>query len=57
MDTSNPIIHGMKDIKYTSEGLKEKESVKLFTLINENVVDKMEQIEYNINMFRSFCNG
>ena len=57
MDTSNPVIHGMKDITYGTHGLNTKQSVKLFTLINENVVDKWEDIEYNIKMFRTFCNG
>ena len=57
MDTSNPVIHGMKGITYNPYGLNTKESVKLFTLIDENVVDKWEDIEYNIKMFRTFCNG
>ena len=57
MDSSNPIIHGMKNIIYSPYGLNDKESVKLFTLINENVVDKWNDIEYNIKMFRKLCNG
>jgi len=57
MDTSNPVIHGMKGIHYNDYGLSNKESVKLFTLIDENVVDKWQDIEYNIKMFRTFCNG
>lgn len=57
LDTSNPVIHGMKNIIYSHYGLTDKESVKLFTLINENVVDKWNDIEYNIKMFRKLCNG
>jgi hypothetical protein len=57
MDTSNPVIHGMKGIRYNDYGLSDKESVKLFTLIDENVVDKWQDIEYNIKTFRTFCNG
>ena len=57
VDTSNPVIHGMKNIIYSPYGLNDKESVKLFTLINENVVDKWNDIEYNIKMFRKLCNG
>ena len=57
MDSSNPVIHGMKNIIYSPYGLNDKESVKLFTLIDENVVDKWNDIEYNIKMFRKFCNG
>ena len=57
MDSSNPVIHGMKNIIYSPYGLNDKESVKLFTLIDENVVDKWNDIEYNIKMFRKLCNG
>jgi len=57
MDTSNPVIHGMKGITYEPYGLADKQSVKLFTLINDNVVDNWDDIEYNIKMFRTFCNG
>lgn len=57
IDTSNPVIHGMKGIRYTEDGLTDKESVKLFTLIEENVLDKWSDVEYNIKMFRSFCKG
>lgn len=57
VDTSNPVIHGLKNIRYTESGLDDKETVKLFTLIEEDVVDKWDDIEYNIKMFRSFCNG
>lgn len=52
LDTSNPVIHGMKGIRYYEYGLSDKESVKLFTLINENVVDCWDDIEYNIRKFK-----
>ena len=57
LDTSNPVIHGMKGITYEPYGLADKQSVKLFTLINDNVVDNWDDIEYNIKMFRTFCDG
>jgi hypothetical protein len=57
MDTSNPVIHGMKGIRYNDNGLDDKESVKLFTLIDEDVVACWDDIEYNIHMFREMCNG
>lgn len=57
MDTSNPVIHGMKGIRYEEDGLQDKESVKLFTLIEEDVVDCWDDIEYNIDVFSKFCNG
>ena len=55
LDTSNPVIHGMKGIRYESYGLTDKESVKLFTLINEDVVDCWDDIEYNIKVFKALC--
>lgn len=58
VDTSNPIVHGLKGIRYTADGLEDKESVKLFTLINEQVNESTwADIAYNIGMFRKFCNG
>lgn len=57
MDTSNPVIHGMKSIRYEDYGLSDKESVKLFTLIDEDVVACWNDIDYNIRMFREMCNG
>jgi hypothetical protein len=58
VDTSNPVVHGIKKIPYTMYGLSNKESVKLFTLINAQIDDdQMFQIEQNIDMFRRFCRG
>ena len=57
MDTSNPVIHGMKGIRYNAVGLHDKESVKLFTLIDEDVVACWDDIDYNIKKFREMCNG
>lgn len=57
VDTSNPVVAGIFGIKYEPTGLPTKVSQKLFTLINEDVVDKWDDILYNIKMFRQFCNG
>ena len=57
IDTSNPVVHGIKNIKYKDFGLDNKESVKLFTLIEDEVTSKWEDINYNILVFRHFCNG
>jgi hypothetical protein len=58
VDTSNPVVHGIKDIRYTDQGLWDKESQKLFTMINSEVSEEqMEVIRYNIEKFRWFCNG
>lgn len=58
IDTSNPVVHGLKYIQYDSFGLSHKESQKLYTMINTSVDDKqLKTVMYNIEMFRRFCNG
>lgn len=57
VDTSNPVVHGLKGIRYNGEhGLNEKESVKLFTMIDDDVLEHWDDIEYNIEQFRWICN-
>lgn len=57
VDTSNPIVHGIKGIEYEERGLDDKESQKLYTLINEYVpVDVRVSAIYNVQMFRRFAN-
>jgi len=55
LDTSNPVIHGIKDIWYTAKGLTDKESVKLYTMMNDDVSKNWAAIHYNILTFRSLC--
>ena len=57
IDTSNPVVHGIKGIRYIDHGLNNKESVKLFTMIEEDVLASWEDIVYNIEKFRGFCRG
>lgn len=58
VDTSNPVVHGLKGIEYSHVGLANKETQKLYTLINAEVTEEQYQtIMYNITMFRRFCNG
>ena len=58
VDTSNPVVHGLKGIAYGSDGLLSKESQKLYTMINAEVSPtQMHIIECNIEQFRRFCNG
>lgn len=58
VDTSNPVVHGLKHVMYTHRGLKGKETQKLYTLINSDVDESQRgMIKYNIEMFREFCNG
>jgi queuine/archaeosine tRNA-ribosyltransferase len=56
LDTSNPVVHGIKGIAYDSNGLWSKESQKLFELINYKVKDT-NLILNNIHKFRWFTNG
>ena len=56
LDTSNPVVHGIKGIRYGSDGLWSKESQKLFELINFEVEDT-NLILNNIHKFRWFTNG
>jgi|TARA_R110002153_G_scaffold78525_2_gene200984 hypothetical protein len=56
LDTSNPVVHGIKNIKYDSDGLWSKESQKLHELINYDIEDT-NKILGNIHKFRWFVNG
>lgn len=57
LDTSNPVVHGLLGIRYSPHGLSNKESVKLFTLIDEDVLDRWDDIIYNIQAFRKLARG
>jgi hypothetical protein len=58
LDTSNPVVHGIKGIEYGPQGLWNKESQKLFELINaELTVEQSSQVLLNIEKFRKFTNG
>ena len=58
LDTSNPVVHGIKGITYGQEGLWSKERQKLFELINSDIsMDQLNNIKNNIQKFRWFTNG
>lgn len=58
IDTSNPVVHGLKGLRYSEHGLDFKESQKLYTMINATVDEQqLENVLYNVDMFRRFCNG
>ena len=58
LDTSNPVVHGLKGIEYGSEGLWSKESQKLHELIDSEVDEnQLNYIKTNIQKFRWFTNG
>lgn len=56
VDTSNPIVHAINNIKYTERGLDTKVSTKLIEYMNEDKFD-MDLLQHNIKAFRHFCNG
>jgi len=59
MDTSNPVVHGIKGIRYEPNfGLYTKESQKLFTLINSNVsISQLKDIQFNVSEFNKYWNN
>lgn len=59
LDTSNPVVAGLKGIRYNgTKGLEDKPSEKLYTLINSDLNDEqMSKIFYNIECFRAIVNG
>jgi queuine/archaeosine tRNA-ribosyltransferase len=59
LDTSNPVVAGIKGIRYNGKnGLEDKPSQKLFTMINQDVDnDTLGKILYNVECFRSIVNG
>jgi hypothetical protein len=58
LDTSNPVVHGIKNIPYKEDGLWSKESQKLHELI-DYPLDNLDinLILNNIKRFRKFTNG
>jgi hypothetical protein len=59
IDTSNPVVAGIKGVRYNgTSGLEDKPSQKLFTMI-DYVCSKEEKdlVMYNIKNFRKIVNG
>jgi hypothetical protein len=54
VDTSNPILVGAEGKRYTSSGLTWKPKEKLEHYFEMNLEDKMEDIIFNVNKFKSF---
>lgn len=58
IDTSSPIVHGLCDIVYEPGGIVNKQSIKLVDLINATpTLEQIEYINWNLSVFRSYCNG
>ena len=58
LDTSNPVVHGIKGITYSSDGLWSKERQKLHELINSDIDEhQLGTIRNNIQKFKWYTNG
>ena len=56
VDTSNPIIVGALGQRYAEVGMLTKPTNKIEEFMESNLEDKLEDIKYNVNRFRKFCN-
>lgn len=55
VDTSNPIVHGINNIRYDDTGLSVKVPTKLIEYMNSGItLEQLSDIRYNMLMFRSF---
>jgi hypothetical protein len=58
VDTSNPIVHGIKGTKYEYGGLQTKESIKLVDLLDVDITnEQLYDINHNVSYFRKYANG
>jgi len=57
VDTSNPILVGAESIRYADDGLTFKPKEKLEYYFEMNLEDKLEDIIFNVNKFKSFIKG
>ena len=57
LDTSNPVLHGIKHIRYTDSGLDFKDKTLLADVLNIHVDDAMlEDIKFNVKKFKELLN-
>ena len=57
VDTSNPILVGAEGQRYSDSGLTWKPKEKLEHYFEMNLEDKLEDIIFNVNRFKSFIKG
>ena len=56
VDTSNPIVAGIKRLSYAPDGLNEKPSIKLCDLIDAKLgFEQSAIIMHNVNTFKKIC--
>ena len=56
VDTSNPIISGALGQRYEEVGMLTKPSNKIEEFMEVDLEDKIEDIKYNVQRFKNFCN-
>lgn len=56
VDTSNPIICGALGIRYEEIGLLEKPSNKIEEFMEADLEERLEDIKFNVERFKRFCN-
>jgi hypothetical protein len=54
VDTSNPILVGAEGKRYADNGIDWKPKEKLEYYFEKNLDDKLEDIIFNLNKFKSF---
>lgn len=58
IDTSNPILNGIKGVKYnSSKEIIGKPDEKLEFFMEKDLASNIEDIILNVNIFRKWCNG
>lgn len=58
IDTSSPIVHGLRNIVYEPGGIINKQSIKLVELMHQTPTkEQVEMINWNLSVFRSYCQG
>lgn len=57
VDTSNPIITGILGQRYEEIGLLTKPSNKIEEFMEKDLESHLEDITFNVNKFKEFCNG
>lgn len=56
VDTSNPVIHGLQGIRYTPEGLFQKDPTMVCNIMDMKVTDQQwHEVRYNIQKFKEFA--
>ena len=54
IDTSNPIIHGLQGVKYSSLGLLTKSSTKIDQIEEVITTERLYDINHNLIQFKKF---